>query len=254
MSLVELRRDGHVAIVTMQRVEKRNAIDQQLTDELDAAFNTIDDDADVWAAVLTGGSLVFSAGTDLRDPPEGTERGGEYGLIRRRRSTPLIAAVEGYALGGGMELALACDLVVASGTAQFGLPEVTRGVIATSGALFRAPRALPLNIAKEMLLTGEMFGADRGYELGFVNRVTDAGKACEVAVARAHRICQNSPDSTSQTMQAVDAIVSSDDDDGWHHTDAAARRVQSSTNAAEGVSAFFERRPPYWTSPTERQR
>ena len=144
---------------------------------IDEALNLLEDDDELWAGVITGNAAVFSAGTDLRDGTGGpTERGGEYGMIRRRRSKPLIAAVEGPAFGGGFEIALACDLVVASRTARFALPESRRGVIASSGALFRAMRALPLNVARELLITGAVLDADRGYQIGFVNRVTDPGR------------------------------------------------------------------------------
>ena len=149
-------RRGRVLVVTMQREAKRNAVDRQLADELDAALNLLDDDPDLWVGVLTGTPNVFSAGSDMTAAGDNvTERGGEYGIIRRVRRTPLVAAVEGPALGGGMEIVLACDLVVASTSATFGLPEVARGLVATSGALFRAARLLPVNLAREMLLTGE---------------------------------------------------------------------------------------------------
>ena len=161
-SLVRAERTGRLLVVRMCREAKRNAVNRQLADELDAAFNLLEDDDGLWAGVLTGTGSVFCAGSDLTAGGDYlTERGGEYGLIRRRRRKPLIAAVEGSALGGGMELVLACDLVVASRTARFGLPEVSRGVVASSGALFMAPRALPANLARELLLTGEPIDADR---------------------------------------------------------------------------------------------
>src|ERR1017187_1236896 len=143
---------GRALVIRMEREAKRNAIDQSTTRGIDEALNLLEDDDQLWAGVITGTTAVFSAGTDLRDGAGGpTERGGEYGVIRRRRNKPLIAAVEGPAFGGGFEIALACDLVVASRTARFALPESRRGVVASSGALFRAMRALPLNVAKELL-------------------------------------------------------------------------------------------------------
>jgi len=137
----------------MQREAKRNAIDAETTAGLDAALNLLEDDAELWAGVLTGTSTVFSAAPTCATVRRTHARGGEYGLMRRRHSTPLIAAVEGVAFGGGFELALACDLIVASKAARFALPETRRGVVATSGALFRAMRALPLYVAKELLIT-----------------------------------------------------------------------------------------------------
>ena len=169
--LVSTRREGHVLIVSMQREGKRNAINRELADDIDVALNLLDDDVDLWAGVLTGTPTVFSAGSDLTAGGDyHTTRGGEYGVIRRQRRKPLIAAVEGPALGGGLEIVLACDLVVASTSARFGLPEVRIGVIPTCAALFRAPRAFPLNLAREMILTGEPIDAARAFSAAFVAR------------------------------------------------------------------------------------
>src|SRR4051794_41430905 len=155
MRVVVEQRD-RVLVVRLDREDKRNAVDSAMTGELSAALDRLEDDDDLWVGVLTGGPGVFSAGTDLiAGAGEPTPRGGPYGVARRTRSKPLIAAVEGLALGGGMEIVLACDLVVAGRGAQFGLPEVARGLVATCGALFRGPRALPLNVARELLLTGD---------------------------------------------------------------------------------------------------
>lgn len=140
---------GRVLTITINRENKRNAVNQAVADGLDAALDRLDNDPELWVGILSGGPRMFSSGTDLTcENSPVTERGGEYGLIRRHRTTPLIAAVEGLALGGGLELALACDLIVASAEAYFGLPETRRGVIASSGGLFRAPAALPRNVAK----------------------------------------------------------------------------------------------------------
>src|ERR1700679_2627629 len=162
----------------MCREAKRNAVNRQLADELDAAFNLLEDDDGLWAGVLTGTGSVFCAGSDLTAGGDYvTERGGEYGLIRRRRDKPLIAAVEGPALGGGLELVLACDLVVAATTATFGLPEVRRGVVPTSAGLFRAPSTLPLNLASELILIGDSIDAERAHGAGLVNRLVEPGEA-----------------------------------------------------------------------------
>ena len=147
--LVLTERHGRILILTLQRESKRNAIDRALADAIDAGLNQFEDDSTLWACILTGGTAVFSAGSDLTARGDySTERGGEYGIIRRERRKPLIAAVEGPALGGGLEIVLACDLVVASSSARFGLPEVAIGVVPTCGALFRGPQSLPLNLAR----------------------------------------------------------------------------------------------------------
>ena len=166
-----------VLVVRIDREAKRNAIDPSITEGIGAALDRLDDDPELWAGVLTGTTAVFSAGTDLKAGMSSTERGGNYGIIERRRQKPLIAAVEGFAVGGGMEVVLACDLVVASTTASFGLPEVHRSLVPTCGGMFRAPRALPLNVAREMLLTGDPIDAERAERLGFVNRLVGPGEA-----------------------------------------------------------------------------
>ena len=190
-SLVERRREGRVLVVSMRRAAKRNAIDRAMADALDEALNELDDDDGLWAGVLTGTADVFSAGSDLTAAGDYvTERGGEYGIIRRTRRKPLVAAVEGPALGGGLEIALACDMVVAARTARFGLPEVRIGVVPTCAGLFRGPRAIPLNVARQLILTGRPIDAERAYELGFVNVLTEPGTALAEAERLAQEICE----------------------------------------------------------------
>jgi enoyl-CoA hydratase len=244
---VHYERRDHVLVIRMEREAKRNAIDRAMTYGIDEALNLLDDDDELWAGVITGTTAVFSAGTDLKDGSGRTERGGEYGMIRRRRAKPLIAAVEGPAFGGGFEIALACDLVVASRTARFALPESRRGVIASSGALFRAMRALPLNVARELLITGAVLDADRGYQIGFVNRVAEPGGALAAALELAEDICASSPVSVSASLAALAAQFDADDATGWTATAGAVDRVKASDDLREGVAAFFEKRPPRWS-------
>jgi enoyl-CoA hydratase/carnithine racemase len=232
----------------MCRESKRNSVNRQLADELDAAFNLLEDDDDLWAGVLAGTGSVFCAGSDLTAGGDYcTERGGEYGLIRRQRRKPLIAAVEGPALGGGMELVLACDLVVASRTARFGLPEVSRGVVASSGALFMAPRGLPANVARELLLTGEPIDADRGYAVGLVNQVTEPGDAVAAAVALGMRICANAPVAVQASLVAVNRWLAAAEEFGWQVTADALATIGGSQDYKEGIAAFLEKRAPRWT-------
>ena len=247
-SLVRTERTGRLLVVRMCREAKRNAVNRQLADELDAAFNLLEDDDGLWAGVLTGTGSVFCAGSDLTAGGDYlTERGGEYGLIRRRRRKPLIAAVEGPALGGGLELVLACDLVVASRTARFGLPEVSRGVVASSGALFMAPRALPANLARELLLTGEPIDADRAREAGLVNVVTEPGGAVPAAVALGMRICANAPVAVQASLVAVNQWLAAAEECGWQVTADAVAAIGASEDHREGIAAFLEKRPPRWT-------
>ena len=247
-SLVQAERTGRLLVVRMCREAKRNAVNRRLADELDAAFNLLEDDDGLWAGVLTGTGSVFCAGSDLTAGGDYvTERGGEYGLIRRRRRKPLIAAVEGPALGGGLELVLACDLVVASRTARFGLPEVSRGVVASCGALFRAPHALPANLARELLLTGEPIDADRAREAGLVNVVTEPGGAVPAAVALGERICANAPVAVQASLVAVNRWLAAADEFGWQVTADALAAIGASQDYKEGIAAFLEKRPPRWT-------
>jgi enoyl-CoA hydratase/carnithine racemase len=232
----------------MQRENKRNAVDRALADEIDEALNTLDDDVDLWAGILTGTSTVFSAGSDLTGGGDYyTERGGEYGIIRRRRRKPLIAAVEGPALGGGLEIVLSCDLVVASTSARFGLPEVRIGVVPTCGALFRAPHALPANLARELILTGEPIDATRAYAAGFVNALTDPGHAVDRALELANQICANSPLSVQACLAAINGLAGADDEAGWAATTEAMEALHGTQDGGEGIRAFFEKRAPVWT-------
>jgi enoyl-CoA hydratase len=245
---VVIEKNDRICVIRMDRPAKRNAINPEMTLALDAALNEFEDDPNLWVAVLTGYREGFCAGTDLAETSgPRTTRGGEYGVIRRARRKPLIAAVEGMALGGGMEIVLACDLVVASASASFGLPEARRGVIATCGGLFRAQRALPLNIARQILLTGDPITADRAYQLGLVNEVTESGAALESAIALAQRIVLNSPIAVQESLLATHKAFEQADSAGWADTETAFEAVLQSADMAEGITAFFERRPPQWT-------
>lgn len=231
----------------MERAAKRNAIDAGMTAALDAALNELDDDPELWAGVLAGSTEAFSAGTDLVAGAGGpTARGGNYGVVRRDRSTPLVAAVEGIAYGGGFELVLACDLVVAARTARFALPETARGLVANCGALFRTPRALPRNIANEMLLTGEPLDAERAWSLGLVNVLVEPGETEAAALALAGRVCAGAPVAQRATLGALSEVVADEESRGWSATERAQIMVNMSQDADEGVAAFREKRSPRW--------
>ncbi|WP_433868746.1 enoyl-CoA hydratase-related protein [Saccharopolyspora sp. CA-218241] len=248
MTLTIIERRDHVLLIRMNREHKRNAVDRALADALDEAFNLLDDDPGLRAGVLTGTPAVFSAGSDLTALGDySTERGGEYGLIRRDRRTPLIAAVEGPALGGGLEMVLACDLVVAGRSARFGLPEVARGVVPTCAGLFRGPRALPLNLAHELALTGDPFDAARAHAAGLVNEVTEDGAAEPAALALAERICRNSPTAVRASLAAMRRWAAASEAEGWRATEEAIAAVHDTADQREGVQAFLEKRPPRWS-------
>ncbi|MEN9804291.1 MAG: hypothetical protein RIS41_1138 [Actinomycetota bacterium] len=245
--LVTTERIEHIYVIRMCREHKRNSFDRALADALDAALNELEDDGDLWVGVLTGTPLVFSAGSDLASRGDyDTERGGEYGLIRRRRRKPLIAAIEGFALGGGLELAMACDMVVAAENARLGLPEVRRGLVPTSAGLFRAPSSLPVNVARELILTGEPMSARRGYEVGFVNVVTEVGGALDAAMDLARSVCLNGPVAVQACVSEINDAWSADDENGWQATARAKEAIGASEDIHEGLRAFFEKRPPKW--------
>lgn len=244
---VKLDVSERVLTITMVRHNKRNAIDEAMTSALDAALNRLDDDPDLWVGIITGGPDMFWAGTDMAatsGPP--TERGGEYGVVGRTRVKPLIAAVEGVAYGGGFEVAMACDMVIAAENARFGLPEVKRGLVATSGALFRASRVLPLNVAKQLLFTGADLSPQDGHRLGFVNEVVQPGSACAVARRWAVKMAANAPISVQQSLRVVDSLASASDEEAWELTAQARRAIEESEDSKEGIRAFFEKRDPNW--------
>ena len=237
-----------VLVITIRREHKRNALNQAVTLGIDAALNRLEDDEDLRCAILTGGERMFSAGADLVEGPgERTARGGQVGMIRRHRSKPLIAAVEGIALGGGLELILACDLVVASSGATFGVPEPRIGMMPAFGGAFRLNRILPANVATEMLLTGDSIDATRAERLGLVNVLCENGKALESARTLATRICANAPLAVKEVLAMAHAELYGDESDRWQRSDLAHARLLASKDVAEGMGAFFARRAPKWS-------
>lgn len=247
---VEVTHHDRITVITLCREAKRNAIDASVTKGLDAAFNAFEDDPMQRCAILHGGSQFFSAGADLSSGVgEPTARGGMAGLITRSRTKPLIAAVEGFALGGGMELVLCCDLVVAARSARFGLPEVARGLIPDFGGAFRIMRALPPNIAREILLTATDLDAERAERLGLVNRLTDPGQALQAALELAGQVCANAPLAVQGALRVANtALTGGDESDLWRVSDAVHAELLQSTDLVEGITAFFEGRPPRWTN------
>jgi enoyl-CoA hydratase len=240
-------RHGRVLVITIQREDKRNALNADVTAGLDAAMNELEDSPDLWCGVLTGGPQFFSAGADLASGPgEPTPRGGIAGLIQRDRVKPLIAAVEGFALGGGMELVLCCDLVVAARDARFGLPEVKRGLMPDFGGAFRVVRALPPNVARELLLTGDDLPADRAERLGFVNRLADPGGALAAALELADRVCANAPLATRAALATSAQAARGEESSLWAYSAARHAELLRTEDVREGITAFFARRAPDW--------
>lgn len=250
------RLPGHVALVTIDRPEARNAVNGDVASGLEAAVDATEADDDIRAVVLTGaGREAFCAGADLKEVSAGrgsalrTERGGFAGFVYRERSKPWIAAVNGKALAGGTELVLACDLVVAVRQAAFGLPEVLRGLIAAAGGLYRLPRAIPPNIALELILTAGQLDAERAHGFGLVNRlVPDVEGLREAALALAAEIARNGPVAVRQSLRVAREANSGLDEAALRAlTRDAFERVAASEDFKEGPRAFIEKRAPRWT-------
>ena len=252
-AVVRLETLGHVAIITLNRPQARNAVNAAVALGLEAALDRLEEDSALWVGVLNATPPVFCAGADLKEINAGrrdqlrTLRGGFAGFVARERTKPIVAAVEGPALAGGAEICLACDLVVASTTAKFSIPEAKRGLVPAAGALFRLPRRVPRNIAMEMVLTGEPIDAVRAGQLGLVNRVTAPGEALAIAMQLAQQIAANAPVAVRASKRSIDSAVNVDDLAGWRLSEEAMAEAMSSADMREGVTAFEEKREPNWS-------
>jgi enoyl-CoA hydratase len=251
--VVHFHTEGHVAIIEIDRPNARNAINTAVATSIERCIDEVEANDDLWVSVLTGAPPVFCAGADLKEIDAGnadllsTKRGGFAGLTLRDRTKPLIAAVDGAALAGGMEIVLACDLVVASTNASFGLPEVKRSLAAAAGGLFRLGRKIPINIAMECVLTGDPISAERAFDVGIVNVLCASGEALDAALKLAERISANAPIAVRESMRVVRDGTNAPDADAWKLSGRAETIVMGSNDNTEGVRAFIEKRPPVWT-------
>ncbi|MDN5913527.1 MAG: crotonase/enoyl-CoA hydratase family protein [Pseudonocardia sp.] len=245
--------ERHIAVITIDRPEARNAVNQEVAERIEEAIDDVEARDELWVTILTGTPPVFCSGADLKEVARGnvkslwTEKGGFAGLVRRERTKPLIAAVDGPALAGGTEILLSCDLVVASETATFGIPEVRRSLVAAGGGLFRLGRRIPFAIAMEWALTGDSYPATRAAELGLVNEVTAQGKALEGATALAERITVNAPVAVQLSRSVMLEGTWAEESEGWARSREAGRVVSRTNDFTEGLTAFAEKRPPRWT-------
>lgn len=254
---VRTERRDHILLVTLDRPEARNAVNGEVSTLLGRALHEADTDPEIRVVVLTGtGDKSFCAGADLKALSKGEDifpadnrEWGFAGMMQHPVSVPVIAAVNGTALGGGCEISLASDLVVAAEHAVFGLPEVKRGLVAAAGGAFRLPQQVPHRVAMEMLLTGEPITAERALELHLINRVVPAEQLLDTALELAGVIAANAPLSVQATKRVALGITGGarpGEDALWAHSDTEMITVMTSEDAAEGPIAFAEKRAPVW--------
>lgn len=244
-------RRGKVLLITLNRPDARNSVNRELAEDMAATLDALDAADDLVVGVVTGAGKGFSAGMDLKGFAAGErpmlEGRGFAGMVERGSRKPLVAAVEGFALAGGLEIALACDLLVAAKGARLGIPEAGVGLFAGAGALLRLPRQMPLNLAMEMALTADPITAERGYELGLVNRLAEPGQAVQVALELAERIARNAPLALLASKQILQEVNGLSNEGFWAYQGPFFDRVFSSADALEGATAFAEKRSPNWT-------
>jgi enoyl-CoA hydratase len=243
------RRD-RVLVITLNRPDQRNAVNAAVAQGIASALDELDRDATFAVGVLTGAGKGFCAGMDLKafvagESPHADDR-GFAGITQRAAAKPLIAAIEGFAVAGGLEVALACDLIVAARGARLGIPEVKRSLVAAGGGLLRLPRVLPRNIAMELALTGEPIDAERGFALGLVNRLADPGHALDGALELAGVIAQNGPLGLAATKRILVESVDWPDGEFFARQGEITGPVMASQDAREGATAFAEKRAPVW--------
>lgn len=250
----ELR--GHVAVITINRPGARNAVNTDVAQGIESAIDQLEADDNAWVGVLTGAQTdkgwIFCAGADLKQmstDPGGmtTQKGGFGGFVQRERTKPVIAAVDGPALAGGTELVLACDMVVASETAVFGIPEVKRNLVAAAGGLFRLPRKIPRNVAMELALTGRLdFSAERAHHFGLVNVLTPEGGALEGALTLAGQVSESAPLAVRESRKIILEATDQPDEVGWTLSNEGIAKMFVTEDLGEGLTAFIEKRPPEW--------
>jgi enoyl-CoA hydratase len=243
------RRDG-VLVITLNRPDARNAVNAALAEGVGAALDELDADEELRVGVLTGAGKGFSSGMDLKAFVAGespyVEGRGFAGITRRSSRKPLIAAIEGFAVAGGFEVALSCDLIVASKGARLGIPEVKRSLVAAAGALFRLPRRIPYHLAMELALTGDPIDAERGHQLGLVNRLAEPGGALDAALELAGDIVKNGPLALIASKEIVQGSRDWTEEESWEKQGPIAGPVMGSEDAREGAIAFAEKRDPVW--------
>jgi enoyl-CoA hydratase len=243
------RRDN-VLLITLNRPEVRNAVNAALAEGVGSALDELDSDDSLSLAILTGGGGFFCAGMDLGAFVKGespyVEGRGFAGIAERASRKPLIAAIEGFAVAGGLELALSCDLIVAAKGAKMGIPESKRSLCAAAGALLRLPKRMPYHAVMELALTGDPVPAERMHDFGVVNRLAEPGAALDVAFELAEQISRNGPLALIASKQVISEQFDWSEDEMWAKQGEIVGPVMVSEDAREGASAFKEKREPRW--------
>ena len=241
-----LERRGRILVMTLNRPEAKNAVNTPLADAMVAATQQLDEDDDLTIGVLTGADGGFSSGMDLKAFASGGPPANFGTFLRNGAKKPLIAAIEGFALAGGLEIALTCDLLVAAKGVKIGIPEVKRGLFAAGGGLFRLSSRVPYGTAMELALTGDPISSEQAHEIGLINHLAEPGKALEVALELAERLAENAPLSVAASKEIVHDSIGRPEAESWKAQDAYMGKIFGSEDAKEGATAFAQKRKPEW--------
>ena len=252
MSFIQTETRDHVLIITLNRPEARNAFNREMAEEMEAIVDRYEEDVDLRAAIIRAEGPTFSAGQDLKAALKGematTKKRGGFGIMAKPPAKPLIAAVDGQALAGGMELTLCCDIIVASTTSVFGLAEAKRGLVAVGGGCFRLPKRIPYQIALEMIITAEPRSAEDMHRFGYVNKLVEPGRVLDAALDYGKLIARNAPLAVQASREIARRSVAESwtDADGWREQMAIVAPAFRSADREEGLRAFAEKRDPVW--------
>ncbi len=241
---------GNILVVTINRPKAKNAFDKATAEAMEAAMDHLDAEDSLFAGIITGAGGTFSSGADLKAVAKGerpaTEKRGGFGLFKTPPRKPLIAAVEGFAVAGGFELCLSCDIIIAANNSKFGLPEVKHNLVAIGGGLFRLPKRMPYHIAMELALTGEIRDASFFEKYGVINQLVEPGTALEAAHTFTEKLLINGPTALAATKEIIAKAGEWSEEEAWAKQMGPAAKAFQSEDRTEGLKAFAEKRKPVW--------
>ncbi|MFC5587743.1 crotonase/enoyl-CoA hydratase family protein [Sporosarcina soli] len=251
-NLILTEKRGRLFIVTINRPEAKNAFDFATANQMNVAMDIFENDPEISVAIITGTGGVFSAGADLKALGRGEKlsgpllsRGG-FGIMRKPPNKPIIAAIEGHAVAGGMELALSCDLIVAAKNSKMGLPEVKHNLVAVGGGLLRLPKRMPYHLVMELALTADMWPAEKLHRYGVVNRIAEPGESLQTAIELAERLLENGPTALIASKEIIRKSYEWTEEEAWEKQMPIAKQAMESEDRDEGLRAFAEKRKPVW--------